>query len=104
MQKADDREGNKLVIDEDGYAHVLPFEEVDGTLYPVDHEAWCAYKNYVGKYSSLATLDSTYLNALVCWLEYLKTGQHQYCDADQYGEEMQIIEEIKKYMTKIRLT
>lgn len=98
MRNADDRDGNKLVIDEDGYAHVVPFHSICGDIFPVVHAAWGAYKNYTGKYSSLATLDSTYLNSLVCWLDYLKTGDYQYCDVTKYGNEDQIIDEIKKLM------
>lgn len=98
MQKADDRKGNKLVIDEEGYVHVIPFHSVCGDIYPVAHEMWGAYKNYVGKYSSLTELDSAYIDSLGCWLEYLKTGEYQYCGENQFGNEDQIAEDIKQLM------
>lgn len=84
MRNADDRRGNQLVIDEDGYAHVLPTDiRHNGSLYPVSNESWGAYNNYVGKYSSLDTLDETYRDMLACWLKYLKSGHHIHCDTNQ---------------------
>ena len=84
MRNADDRRGNQLVIDEDGYAHVLPTDiRHNGSLYPVSNESWGAYNNYVGQYSSLVTLDETYRDMLACWLKYLKSGHHIHCDTNQ---------------------
>lgn len=96
MRSADDRISNKLVIDADGYAHVVPFE-TPAQLYPVVHEAWGGYKNYVGKYSNLNVLDSFYKDSLYCWLEYLKTGEYQYSDYNKHVEEEKILKEILKY-------
>lgn len=97
MREADDRLVNKLVIDEDGYAHVIPMT-ADGTLYPVSFGSWCPRNNYVGRYSDLPTLDSNYHNALACWLRYLKTGTSQFCDTDCQCDERQTIDEITKLM------
>lgn len=96
MRNADDRVNNQLVIDENGYAHILTERGINN-LYPVSHETWCAGKNYVGRYSSLSDLDSAYIDSLVCWLDFLKTGIHQYCDYNMDADEKEIIKEIKKY-------
>lgn len=100
MRLADDRLGNLLVIDEDGYARVIPrTSNTDGNLYPVSHETFGAYHNYVGKYSSLSTVNENYISSLECWLEYLKTGQYQYADHCEYSDCDQLIAEILNYMS-----
>ena len=97
MRNADDRFNNQLVIDEDGYAKVLKNDE-HGYLYPVRHESWDSGNIYVGKYSSLATLDDDYISSLQGWLLYLKTGNPKYMDYvhDNRNEE-ELIQEIKTY-------
>lgn len=97
MYNADDRHNNKLVIDEDGYAHLV--QDIDlGLLYPVSHGAWIAGNNYVGRYSPLSTVESNYIDSLVCWLDYLKTGERQTCNYHESVENVdELISEIKKY-------
>lgn len=97
MKKADDRKGNNLVIDREGYVRVIPMGE-DCSRYPVRFESWGPRNNYVGRYSDLPTLDSDYHNALACWLRYLKTGTSQFCDTDCQCDERQTIDEITKLM------
>ena len=100
MRNADDRLGNQLVIDEEGYAHVIPQTGPGyGSLYPVSHEAWGARNNYVGKYSDLPTLEKAYTDSLQCWLRYLHTGQHQYCSELPYADPAQLIESIQALTT-----
>ena len=97
MRNADDRRGNQLVIDEDGYAHVLPTDiRHIGFLYPVSNESWGGYNNYVGRYSSLDTLDETYRDMLACWLEYLRLGHHIHCDTNQWNNVEDLLSEIVK--------
>ena len=79
MRSADDRKRNILVIDEDGTARIIQ-DTTMKFLYPVRHEAWEPRNNYVGKYSTLSTLDTTYLQSLQGWLGYLESGQRQYMD------------------------
>ena len=97
MRNADDRINNVLVIDEDGYAHVVEFSDKI-FLYPVRHESWQAGNRYVGKYSSLATLADDYISSLQAWLEYLTYGKHIYVDyvRDNNNEEL-LLCEIKKF-------
>ena len=96
MRNADDRVDNQLVIDEKGYAHLLT-ERGMSNLYPVSHETWCAGNNYVGRYSSLSDLDSAYIDSLVCWLDFLKTGIRQYCDYNMDADEKETIRQIMKF-------
>lgn len=97
MRNADDRINNVLVIDEDGYAHVVEFNEAI-YLYPVRHESWQAGNIYVGKYSSLATLEDDYISSLQGWLDYLTYGKHVYMDyvRDNNNEEI-LLSEIRKF-------
>ena len=97
MRKADDRTNNVLVIDGNGYAHVIESTETR-FLYPVRHETWDSGNNYVGKYSSLSTLDDNYIGSLQGWLSYLETQSHQYVDyiKDNSNEE-DLLRRIRKF-------
>lgn len=97
MRNADDRISNKLVICDDGHVMIVPFEE-NARLFCVVHFAWGGFKRYVGKYSSLSTLDETYNDSLACWLEYLKTGEYQFCDENMFCDEEATLSEIKQIM------
>lgn len=97
MKKADDRLGNILVIDENGYAKVIKNEGL-GYLYPVSHESYDPGNMYVGKYSSLYTLEDDYISSLQGWLSYLKTGSNQYMDyVHKNRNEQELISSIKEY-------
>jgi serine/threonine protein kinase len=97
MKEADDKEGNKLVIDEYGYAQMMPIK-VDGTLYPVFHEAYGARNNYIGKYSDLSILDQDYEESLTAWLDHLTYNRYVYVGDDgNIGNENEIIRKIKKF-------
>ena len=98
-KEADDRRGNKLVIDEEGYVQMLP-PDVDGTLYPVCHETFCERNNIVGKYSKLLTFEFDYLESIYAWLKHLQTGTYVYCDGSVLPNkeaEEKLIDEIKQY-------
>lgn len=96
MRNADDRLNNQLVIDENGYIHIVDRQMSD--FYPVSHETWCSRNNYVGKYSSLSTLDDVYIDSLSAWLEYLQDGIHVFCHECFYDETPEnLINQIEKY-------
>lgn len=97
MNKADDRNNNQLVIDEDGYVKIIQKLE-EGFLYPVRHEVWISGNNYVGKYSKLSSLDDDYISSLQGWLLYLQTGEKQYIDyiSENQNEDL-LLEEIRKF-------
>lgn len=97
-READDRRGNKLVIDENGFAKLLPIK-VQGDAYPVCHESFQDRRNYVGKYSPLRTLNTDYMESLGAWLAHLKRDTYVYCDGSEYpsASEVELIKEIRKF-------
>lgn len=96
MADADDSNNNKLVIDEQGYAHIITVLGPEN-LYPVSIETWCAGNGYVGKYSSLSDAEDAYHLCLSLWLDYLETDNRQYNDWYRIIDVDKKIEEIKKY-------
>lgn len=97
-RNADDRRGNKLVINEEGKA-ILLSPEVEGTAYPVCHETFQARRNIVGKYSQLLSLKTDYMESLEAWLIHLKHGTYVYCGEDVHPTKTEegLREEILKY-------
>jgi len=97
MREGDDSINNVLIIDGDGFARVIPSTE-DCSLYPVHHETWIAYNNYVGKYSKLNSLDDDYRGSLEGWLMHLQTGENVYVDhVFRNKTESSLITEILKF-------
>ena len=97
MREADDRFHNTLVIDEDGFAKVVQ-ERKNIHSYPVRHSSWIAGNMYVGKYSSLSTLDDDYIRSLQGWLSYLKTGRSVFVDYIYDNcDEQSLLDEILTY-------
>lgn len=97
MRNADDEYNNKLVIDEDGYAHIVQNPK-QGFLYPVSQETWDAGNMYVGKNSNLSDLHDSYVLCMHLWLAYLETGQYMYDDYYVPDDGLdKIIEKVKKY-------
>lgn len=84
-------------LGESGNAKVISNNQ--GYLFPVRCETWIAGNRYVGKYSSLLTLDESYIFLLEGWLLYLTTGKSQYADCfiDGNADENTLLEKIKKY-------
>lgn len=97
MRKADDRETNILVIDENGYAQMTQSIS-DSRSYPVRRESWQSGNVYVGKYADLSDVNHIYICSLQGWLMYLKSGRTVYMDCE-YGNNNveELIQEIKKY-------
>lgn len=97
MRNADDRLANTLVIDEFGYAHVIP-GIFDKNTYPVSQETWCSRNNYVGKYSKLSDLNESYEYMLEGWLNYLEKGVTTYIDCRYEDSNISILlKKIKEY-------
>ena len=98
IQKADDRVHNRLVIDEDGQAHVIRDHKMTAFTYPVRHEPWHAGGVFVGKYSSLSYLDDDYISSLEGWLKYLQLKKAIYVEyVSRKMSEEELISEIKQY-------
>jgi serine/threonine protein kinase len=99
LRNGDDSKHNTLVIDSDGYFKLVDDDKYTKQRYPVRHESFNAYNNYVGQYSSLNHLDDTYLSSLQGWLRYLKTGKSQYVSyIAENSNEVELINSIKEYM------
>lgn len=99
LRNGDDSKHNTLVIDSNGYFKLVEDDEYIKQRYPVRHESFNAYNNYVGQYSSLNHLDDTYLSSLQGWLRYLKTGKSQYISyISENSNEVELINSIKEYM------
>ena len=97
MKNADDRLGNTLVINEFGFAQIIP-GHFDKHTYPVSQETWCSRNNYVGKYSSLSDLDQSYEWMLEGWLDYLERGVAVYMDYSSNRLTVkELLKEIKKH-------
>lgn len=97
MATGDDNVNNRLVIDEDGYAHLIQDTE-NGHLYPVYQECWGAGENAVGAASTLSQCYESYVACVNCWLAYLEAGITIY--ADMYYDDSNIdavIERVKEY-------
>lgn len=98
LRNGDDSKNNILVIDSDGYAHLIEDKEYIRQKYSVCHESYNAFNNYVGKYSSLSGLDSEYISSLQGWLRYLKSGRRQYIDyVGENTKEDELIAEIMEF-------
>lgn len=97
MRNADDRHDNILVINNDGYAEII--QDIDKSNYfPVSHEAWNPRNNYVGKYSTLSSLEDDYLTSLQGWLLFLKTHKHIKMDYVHDNRDVdKLIMEISQY-------
>lgn len=89
MRKADDREQNKLVIDEYGRANIIQ-RTSDAELYPVTQGTWGAGNVYVGKYSSLSDAERSYQYMLTGWLYYITQSSRIFVnDAREEVEELE---------------
>ena len=79
MRNADDRKGNRLVIDEHGHVQIVD-PHIQRSLFPVSYESFDSRNNYVGKYSTLSALEDCYNDCLKGWNSYLRTGECFCCD------------------------
>lgn len=99
LRNGNDHVHNTLVIDFDGYVHLIANREKDLSQYAVKHESYGALNNYVGKYSSLLHLQEEYIGSLEAWKEHLEYQRRVYKDYNKnaYNEE-ELINRIEKLM------
>lgn len=94
-----DHKNNVLAINGDGYAKLI--EEgnyYELYQYPVIHEGYSAFNNYVGKYSKLFHLDDEYIASLQGWLMHLENGGRYRMDyVHKNRDEMDLLKKIKKF-------
>lgn len=99
LRNGNDHINNTLVIDFNGYAHLVSSNDTDMSQFAVIHEGYCAYNNYVGKYSELNHLDDAYIGLLEGWEDHLEHGTQSYIDYIEYKfNEEELIEKIKALM------
>lgn len=97
MAEGDDSVNNRLVIDEDGYAHLIQDTE-NGYLYPVYQETWGAEENAVGVQSTLSQCHESYIACMNCWLFYLESGTTIYADTYFSDDNIdEVIEKVRAY-------
>lgn len=83
LLNGNDHVDNMLVINNKGYFELLEkhyFNDFEFIKYPVRHEGFQAYNNYVGKYSDVYHFEDTFISSLQGWLAYLKRGSTVYID------------------------
>lgn len=83
LVNGNDHVNNMLVINNRGYFELLEnhsFNDLEFIKYPVRHEGFSAFNNYVGKYSDLYHFEDTYISSLQGWLMYLQRGGTVYLD------------------------
>ncbi len=85
LENGNDYINNTLAVDMNGYVHLAPEGEIDLTQYAVRYDVFCAYSNYVGKYSHLYHLEDTYKGSLEAWLEHLKYDEQIHKDYNDNG-------------------
>lgn len=99
LKNGNDEKNNVLVIDSNGYAKLIESpKKYELYRYPVRHEGYNAFNNYVGKYSSLNHLNDEYISSLEGWLEYLENGEAVYIDYIKNElDELELLEKITRY-------
>ena len=102
LRSADDRVGNRAVLDADGYVHVIPEAEYFkyGAQYPVAlSEEYVARNQYTGKYANLSdeSISNDYLMLLEGWRDYLGYGSRERRDYTDLRDDKDILSEIKAY-------
>ncbi len=85
MRIADDRNNNRLVIDENGFIQILSNNDNDDLfnaydLFPVALSQFCAGNNYVGKFFPSTIINTYYEELLYGWKEYLQKKKNVYID------------------------
>jgi hypothetical protein len=95
LKYGNDNIHNSLVVDFDGFVHLVPFEQAI-TGYAVRFETFQAGNGYVGSKSSLNHLDGTYLALLEGWLDHLETHDCEYRDSESRRSEVDILSDINQ--------
>ncbi|MGE7880130.1 hypothetical protein [Peribacillus muralis] len=97
----DDNYNNSLVIDFDGFVHLVPLNQAMNEPYAVRFETFGAGNGYVGKNSSLNHLDGTYLALLQSWAIHLVSHDKVYRDYTSGETEEETISEILESIEKL---
>lgn len=96
LLNGNDNYNNSLIVDFDGFLHVVPFKEALERGYAVRYETFGAGNGYVGRESSLNHIEDTYLALLSAWSIHLHSHNKVYRDYPPTESEEEIIQEIKE--------
>ncbi|MGE7637627.1 hypothetical protein [Peribacillus frigoritolerans] len=96
-----DNYNNSLVIDFDGYLHLVPFKQAINEPYAVRFETFGAGNGYVGRESSLNHIDDTYLALLQSWAIHLTSHDQIYRDYTSRETEEETLSEILESIEKL---
>lgn len=96
--QGDDSVHNSLIIDFDGFLHLLPFEQAKNCPYAVRYESFQAGNGYVGSDSGMSHLDRTYLALLQGWSDHLASSKQIYRDYADNESEEEVVKEILGYL------
>ncbi|MCQ6281709.1 protein kinase [Bacillus sp. EB600] len=92
---------NSLIIDFDGYLHLIPFNRARGGPYAVRFETFLAGNGYVGSQSSLNHINDTYLSLLEGWLEHLVGHDKIYRNYPSDQTKEKLIEKINEAINNL---
>jgi hypothetical protein len=101
LLKGDDNYDNSLVIDFDGFLHLVHFNQAKGGPYAVRFETFLAGNGYVGTKSSLNHIEDTYLSLLDAWETHLVNHDKEYRDYPTSKTKEELLEEIKEAINNL---
>lgn len=99
LLSGDDSKNNVLVIDGDGYFKLAENpRQYTKSEYPVFHESFNAFNNYVGEFTSLYNLDHMYISLLQAWLNHLECNKQFGVDyVGECNDEEELLSRTLKY-------
>ena len=101
MFLGDDNYDNSLVIDFDGYLHLIPFRHAKEGSYAVRFETFLAGNGYVGSEESIYDIEDTYLSLLEGWLSHLIGHDSIYRDYPSSSTKEELIKEIEDAINEL---
>jgi len=96
-----DSYNNSLVVDFDGYLHLVRFKNAIDNLYAVRFETFVAGNGYVGDKTSLEHLENTYLSLLDGWSTHLISHDTVYRDYPSNQTKEELIAEIEQAIKEL---
>jgi hypothetical protein len=101
LLSGDDSHHNSLVIDYDGFVHLVPFDQAKNGAYAVRFETFIAGNGYVGNKSSLNDIEDTYLALLQGWASHLYSHDKVYQDYTESGTIKETLDEINEAINNL---
>jgi hypothetical protein len=104
LLKGDDQFNNSLIIDFDGYLHLLPFDQAKNSAYAVRFETFVAGNGYVGSEKSIEDIEDiedTYLSLLEGWVSHLVGHDTVYRDYPSSSTLDELLVEIEEAINEL---